>query len=70
MTLKITPVIADVLRQVEAGKSPYDMTVHSGAQITRTLNRCNDAGMFQWRNGKRQLTDAGRAALQQWENTQ
>lgn len=65
MNIKITPVMRQVLQQIAADKSPYDLTEFSGAWIARMLDRCNDAGLYVWRTGKRQLTDAGRAALAQ-----
>lgn len=65
MSTKITPAMRQVLQQIAAGKSPYAMTEFSGAWIARVLDRCSDAGLYVWRTGKRQLTDAGRAVLAQ-----
>lgn len=65
MNTKITPSMLQVLQQIAADKSPYDMTAHSGAWVTRALNRCLAAGLCEWRSSRRQLTDAGRAALAQ-----
>lgn len=65
MTTKITPSMRHVLQQIAADKSPHDLTEYSGSGIVRALDRCNDAGLYVWRTGKRQLTEAGRAALAQ-----
>lgn len=65
MNTKITPSMLQVLRQIDSGKSPYDLTEQSGAWVARALDRCKAAGLYDWRGSARQLTKTGRAALQQ-----